>query len=142
VCGAFASQIAAREAGTEQGPLTVGNLDSQRDFVDVRDAVRAYALAAMHGSSGELYNVCSGIPTRISDVLSMLIAKARTPIEFSRSVGSSPADVPAQFGDASRLVAAAGWTPAFTLDRSLEDLLEWWRARQERREATAELSGR
>jgi GDP-4-dehydro-6-deoxy-D-mannose reductase len=128
VCAAFASQIAAREAGSEQGPLTVGNLDSERDFVDVRDAVRAYVLAALHGSRGEIYNVCSGTPTRISNVLSMLIKKARTPIEVAQPVPGSPADVPIQIGDASRLAAAAGWTAVFTLDQSLDDLLEWWRA--------------
>ena len=142
VCGAFASQIAAREAGIEQGPLTVGNLNSERDFSDVRDAVRAYALAAVHGSKGEIYNVCSGTPTRISSVLSMLIAKARTPIEVAQSVPASPGDVPAQFGDASRLAAATGWTRAFALDQSLDDLLEWWRARLERTDAAAESPGR
>ena len=135
VCGAFASQIAVREAGTEQGSIAVGNLDSMRDFVDVRDAVRAYVLAAVHGSSGDVYNVCSGVPARISDILRMLIAKARTPIDVLPSTGAAPADVPVQFGDPSRLVAATGWAPVFTLEQSLEALLAWWRAKLERREA-------
>lgn len=141
VCAAFASQIAAREAGAEQGPLAVGNLDSERDFVDVRDAVRAYVLAADYGFRGEIYNVCSGRPTRISQVLRMLVAKARTPIEIAESVPGSPADVPVHFGDASRIAAVAGWTAAITLDQSLDDLLEWWRGWwPELNGATAELS--
>ena len=141
VCGAFASQIAAREAGTEQGPVAVGNLDSMRDFVDVRDAVRAYVLAAVHGSSGEVYNVCSGTPASISDILRMLIAKARMPIDVLPSTGAVPTDVPVQFGNPSRLVAATGWRPVFTLEQSLEALLMWWRVKLERREATGMTSG-
>jgi GDP-4-dehydro-6-deoxy-D-mannose reductase len=136
VCGAFASQIAAREAGLEQGPLTVGNLDSQRDFLDVRDAVRAYVLAATRGSAGAVYNVCRGEPARISDVLRILIAQARTPIDVRPSTGATATDVPVQFGDPGRLVAATGWTPAFTLAQSLEALLEWQRAALERGDAT------
>jgi GDP-4-dehydro-6-deoxy-D-mannose reductase len=136
VCGAFASQIAAREKGIERGPLTVGNLNSQRDFLDVRDAVRAYALVATDAPAGETYNVCSGTPTRITDVLRMLIAKARIAIEVPASAGGVPTDVPAQFGNSSHLVAATGWTPVFTLEQSLEALLGWWRVRLEGRIAT------
>ncbi len=142
VCGAFASQIAAREAGVEHGPLTVGNLDSERDFLDVRDAVRAYALTAMHGATGEIYNVCSGTPTRISDVLRMLVDRARAPIEVPPSPSAAPADVPAQVGDPSRLIAATGWTPVFTLEQSLEALLAWRRATLEDKEATGTPSAR
>jgi len=141
VCGAFASQIAMREAGAENDPITVGNLDSMRDFVDVRDAVRAYVLAAMNGSGGEVYNVCSGAPARISDILRMLIAKARTPIDVLPSTGGGSADVPVQFGDPSRLRAATGWTPGFTLEQSLEALLDSWRAKLRCREASRTTSG-
>jgi GDP-4-dehydro-6-deoxy-D-mannose reductase len=139
VCGAFASQIAAREAGVEHGPLAVGNLESERDFLDVRDAVRAYALAAVNGSAGEIYNVCSGTATRVSDVLRMLVAGARTAIDVPPSPSAMPADVPAQVGDPSRLRAATGWTPAFTLEQSLEALLESQRAALKGMEATGTL---
>jgi GDP-4-dehydro-6-deoxy-D-mannose reductase len=141
VCGAFASQIAAREAGIERGPIAVGNLDSQRDFVDVRDAVHAYVLAALHGVSGEVYNVCSGTPTRISDILGVLIAKARTSIEVLPSTGAAPTDVPVQIGDRSRLVAATGWTQDFTLEQSLEALLVSRRAMLDRSETTRTPAG-
>lgn len=128
VCGSFASQIAAREAGLEHGPITVGNLDSQRDFLDVRDAVRAYVLVATNGAAGEIYNVCSGTPTRISDVLQMLTARSLTPIDVRAVSDALHADVPVQFGDPSRLSAATGWTRSFALEQSLEALLASKRA--------------
>jgi GDP-4-dehydro-6-deoxy-D-mannose reductase len=128
VCSAFARQIAAVEAGTTRQPIAVGNLDAERDFLDVRDAVRAYALAAEHGSAGEVYNACSGRATRISEILSALVANAQVPIEVvADPARGSAADVPVQYGDASHLTAATGWTPAIPLSQSLDDLLEWWR---------------
>jgi GDP-4-dehydro-6-deoxy-D-mannose reductase len=128
VCSALAHRIAALEADSERRPLAVGNLESTRDFVDVRDAVRAYALAAEQGVRGQVYNVCSGTGTRIASILDMLVGKARVPLEIIADPAlGSVAEVPAQVGDGGRLAGVTGWAPTTSLDRSLDDLLNWWR---------------
>jgi len=118
----FAARIAAIAAG---GPplLPVGNLETMRDFLDVRDVVRAYVELALHGQSGEIYNVCSGTPTRMSEVLRQLVMAARVPVEIREDPSlMRPADVPVVYGDNAKLKAATGWEPTFSLARSLRDV--------------------
>lgn len=129
VVAAFAQRLAAIAAG---GPplFPVGNLSPQRDFLDVRDVVRAYADLAERGADGETYNVCSGTPARVQDVLRTLVTFARVGVEIREDPALVRAvDVPASYGDPAKLKAATGWTPAFTLARSLRDVYEDARAR-------------
>jgi len=129
VVAAFAARLAAIAAG---GPplFPVGNLTPQRDFLDVRDVVRAYADLAERGADGETYNVCSGVATRVQDVLRTLVTFARVGVEIREDPALVRAvDVPLSFGDPAKLKAATGWTPAFTLARSLRDVYEDARAR-------------
>ena len=73
VCADFARQLVAVERGQQPAQVEVGNLDVTRDFSDVRDVVRAYALAWQRGTAGEAYNVCSGVPRTTRDILDTLI---------------------------------------------------------------------
>jgi GDP-4-dehydro-6-deoxy-D-mannose reductase len=124
VVAAFAKRLAAIAAGGD--PLfPVGNLTPQRDFLDVRDVVRAYADLAVRGSDGEIYNVCSGTPTRISEILRTLVTFARVGVEIREDPALvRPVDVPIVYGDRSKLEAATGWAPTHTLARSLRDTYE------------------
>jgi GDP-4-dehydro-6-deoxy-D-mannose reductase len=124
VVPAFAKRLAAIAAGGN--PLfPVGNLTPVRDFLDVRDVVRAYADLAERGVDGETYNVCSGKPTRIQDVLRTLINFARVGVEIREDPTLvRPVDVPAIYGDYGKLEAATGWRPAISLARSLRDVYE------------------
>jgi GDP-4-dehydro-6-deoxy-D-mannose reductase len=119
------AQIAAGDT-----PLfLVGNLTPQRDFLDVRDVVRAYADLAQGGVPGEIYNVCSGVPTRISEVLRQLVMAARVGVEIREDPSlMRPVDVPVAYGDNTKLRAATGWAPAFSLARSLGDVYDAARA--------------
>lgn len=129
VTSAFAQQIARIEAGLQDPVVEVGNLDSVRDFVDVRDLVRAYRLLGEKGRPGEVYNICSGTGTRIRQLLDALLALARcAPIE-ARPIPSrmQPADVPVQVGSAGRLHRATAWQPEIDLRQTLADLLDSWR---------------
>lgn len=124
VVASFAKRLAEIAAGGD--PLfPVGNLTTQRDFLDVRDVARAYADLALHGDDGEIYNVCSGTPTKIADVLRTLVTIARVGVEIREDPKlMRPADVPLAYGDASKLKAATGWAPSYPLARSLRDTYE------------------
>ena len=108
--------------------LETGDLSAERDFTDVRDIVRAYALAAERGRPGAAYNVGSGVGSRIGDLLQVLVAQCRVPIEVRQDpTRLRPADVPRMVCDATRFRAATGWAPAIPLEQSLSDVLEDWR---------------
>lgn len=128
---AFARQLAEIEVGRREPVLRVGNLESVRDFTDVRDAVRAYRLLAELGEPGGVFNVCSGRGTPIRQILEILLDLSTVrgisvEVDASRS---QPADVPIQVGDPSRLKAFTGWSPAIALEQTLADVLDDWRDR-------------
>jgi len=132
----FARQIAEAAAGRRAPVLSVGNLDVVRDFTDVRDVVRAYwALLdvpprSAAGRPDAVYNVCTGRGVCLGDLVKRLIALAGVEVEIRQDPGRfRPADIPVLVGDPSRLRAATGWEPHISLDRTLSDLLEDWRAR-------------
>jgi GDP-4-dehydro-6-deoxy-D-mannose reductase len=126
----FARQIAEIEMGHRPPVVEVGNLEAVRDFTDVRDVVRGYWALCESGATGEVYNVCSGCGVRIGALLEKLIALARVRVEVRQDASRlRPADIPALVGDPARLRAATGWTPSFSLDDTLRDLLDDWRRR-------------
>ncbi len=128
VVARFAKRLAEIAAGGESR-LLVGNLEAQRDFLDVRDVVRAYADLAERGADGETYNVCSGIPTKIADVLRTLVTLARVGVEIREdSALLRPSDAPLSYGDNAKLVAATGWHSRYPLARSLRDIYDAARA--------------
>jgi GDP-4-dehydro-6-deoxy-D-mannose reductase len=125
VVASFARQLAAIAAG-DPPVLAVGNLDAQRDFLDVRDVADAYAaLAEARAPSGTVYNIARGEAVAIKEILRRLITIARVPVEVREDAGRMrPADVPLIVGDASKLRAATGWTAQISLDRSLREIYE------------------
>lgn len=120
----FAKRLAAIAAGGDPR-FAVGNLSAQRDFLDVRDVVRAYADLALRGTDGEIYNVCSGAPRKMEDVLRTLVTIARARVEiFEDPALMRPVDVPLAYGDNTKLKAATGWTPAYGFARSLREIYD------------------
>ncbi|MGB8910521.1 MAG: GDP-mannose 4,6-dehydratase [Candidatus Cybelea sp.] len=124
VVASLAAQLARIAAG---GPpqLFVGNLDTARDFLDVRDVVAAYVELARHGERGEVYNVCSGSAVTIRDVLRELIAIARVAVEVREDPARMrSSDIPLSVGSAEKLRARTGWAPQIPLPRSLRDVYD------------------
>ena len=126
---AFARQVAEIEKGLREPILEVGNLEAQRDFVDVRDVVQAYRLALEQGEPGEVYNVCSGQAHSIRSVLEGLLTHSTV---CGIQVHQDPerhqlADVPMQIGDYGKLHRRTGWQPQISFEQSLRDLLAHWR---------------
>jgi len=128
VASDFARQIADIERGKKAPVLHVGNLDAQRDFTDVRDIVRAYWLALEKCEAGEVYNICSGKAWKIKDVLDRLLSMTKSKIEVRQDPARlRPSDVPILLGDASKFRKATGWEPTIPFEKTLEDMLAYWR---------------
>ena len=124
VVPSFAAQL-AQIARAHEGILYVGNLKAKRDFLDVRDVVRAYALLLEDGTPGAIYNVCSGAAIGIDEVLRELINVARVPVEIREDPQRMrPSDVPVFYGDNSRLRRDVGWEPQISLRASLRRIYE------------------
>jgi len=130
VLPAFASQIAEIEAGKRDPVMYVGNLDPMRDFTDVRDVVRAYHQILTKGTEGEVYNVASGQPRSIGQMLDTLLSLTDETVEVEIDPERyRPADVPIIYGSAEKLTADTGWTPRFSIDDTIRDVLDEWRER-------------
>ncbi len=128
VASAFAAQIARIEAGQQPALLRVGNLDAERDFTDVRDIARAYALAVSSGETGQAYNVGSGRAVPVRWLLDTLInLSARSIAVEPDPARMRPADVPRVVCDNRRFHTQTGWEPRIPLEQTLADILEYWR---------------
>jgi GDP-4-dehydro-6-deoxy-D-mannose reductase len=126
-CSDFARDIAEIESG-KKAKLGVGNLEAVRDFVDVRDAVKAMWLLAEKGSPGQVYNICSGKGLRVKEILDTLISLSSRQIEIDQEPDRMRlSDKPWFVGDCSRL-KDLGWKPLIPLEKTLTDILEYWRA--------------
>jgi GDP-4-dehydro-6-deoxy-D-mannose reductase len=131
VTSSFAKQVAEIEAGRQEPVIQVGDLTPRRDYTDVRDIVRGYWQVLAEGEPGEVYNLCSGRSWTIARVLEFYLDRARV-----RGIGVRvdperlrPSDVMVLEGDASKIEKALGWQPEIAFERTLTDLLEYWRKR-------------
>lgn len=130
VLPAVAKQIAAAEAGASPPVVRVGNLEVRRDFLDVRDVVRAYALLLEHGEAGRAYNVCRGRADSLQSLVAALMQQSRLPLRLEVDpTRLRPADLPTLVGDSSRLRQRTGWEAEIPMERTLADVLDDWRRR-------------
>lgn len=128
----LARQIVEAELGLAPACIAVGNLDPQRDYVDVRDVVRAFWLAGEKGQPGEVYNICSGRGHTVRQILDGLLrCSALEPdtvrIEQQAERIRTTDEVMFHYGDCSRLKEATGWRPEVPLEQTLADLMDYWR---------------
>jgi GDP-4-dehydro-6-deoxy-D-mannose reductase len=123
-----ARQVALIEAGRLEPVIHVGNLESRRDFTDVRDTVRAYRALAEHGVPGRAYNVCSGRAYRMRELLDGIVERARVTVTVQQDPDRlRPSDTPLLLGDPSLIRRTTGWEPRMPIEQTLHDLLEYWR---------------
>ena len=130
VCSSFAKQIVEIERGLKKPQLAVGNLEAHRDFLDVRDVVNAYWSILDKGRAGEVYNVCSGTTVVVKDVLNKLIKNSNLRDQIEVIISSDKLrnnDFSIIYGDCSKLKEATEWAPQYSLEKTLEDILQYWR---------------
>lgn len=136
----FAKQIALVEAGLMEPVIKTGNLDSLRTWADVRDAVRAYhMLVTINPVPGECYNIGGEFSCSVREMLDFLISlspkkdviRIETDPERLR-----PLDADLQVPDTSKFRAHTGWKPEIPFEKTMRDLLDYWRARIDRHGVT------
>lgn len=124
----FAKQIAAGELGLNEPVVHVGNLKSIRTFCDVRDAVRAYWILVNKCRPGEVYNIGGGRTATIGEALDILLSfsKKRFKVEVDPKLIRS-SDVTLQIPCIDKFSKETGWKPEIPLEKTLNDLLDFWR---------------
>ncbi len=126
----FIKQIVEIERGKKDPIIRVGNLETQRDFLDVRDVCRAYYIAIKYGKPGEAYNLGSGKAYKMKKILEMLInySKVDIKIEIDKNL-LRPSDMPILLADYSKFHKATGWEPKYKIEKTLQDILNYWRSK-------------
>jgi GDP-4-dehydro-6-deoxy-D-mannose reductase len=126
----FAKQIVDIEKGmNKDNIISVGNLNVERDYTDVRDAVRAYYEIALNAKAGSVYNLCSGISYNMKELLHILLSLSTKEIivEIDNSK-MRPSDIPIMVGNNQKIREEIGWEPEIKIKNTLLDLIEYWRA--------------
>jgi GDP-4-dehydro-6-deoxy-D-mannose reductase len=127
----FAKQVAEVEAGLREPVIFVGDLKPKRDYSDVRDIVRGYWALLERGEPGDVYNLCSGRSWAIQQVLDFLLERSRVKGIAVRTDPARlrPSDVMELEGDAGKIERATGWKVEIPFERTLTELLDYWRQR-------------
>lgn len=128
VLGTLARQVAdAERAGASEALLRTGDTSVRRDFTDVRDVVRGYELAA--GALPGVYNVCTGHATPIAALVDLIREVATVSVHHEVDPGRvRGGEAPEMRGSHERLTTATGWEPEISLEQTVRDTLDWWRA--------------
>lgn len=127
VVSSFAAQIATIEKKGE-GTIKVGNLETWRDFTDVRDMVRAYLLALDKGKIGDVYNIGSGKIYKIEDILKELISLSKAKIEVLQNKNLIRSqDIKKKYCDFSKFHKQTGWKPQIPISKTLFDTINYER---------------
>ena len=129
----FAKQIAMIEEGLIEPKVMVGNLESLRTYADVRDAVRAYyMLVTIDPIPGEYYNIGGSYTCLVKDTLNTLISYSTKKNEIEIVTDPErlrPIDADLQIPDCSKFKAHTGWEPEIPYEKTMRDLLDYWRER-------------
>jgi GDP-4-dehydro-6-deoxy-D-mannose reductase len=123
-----AIQIARMMLGKQEKILKIGNLETVRAVTDVRDVANAFYLVMINNTSGNIYNVCGGIPLKMSYYTETLIKCSKLEdikMEIDPKLWR-PIDIQYQDGDASKIMSELGWKPEYTINTTLKDLLDYW----------------
>jgi GDP-4-dehydro-6-deoxy-D-mannose reductase len=126
----FVRQLARIRRGIQAPVIEVGNLKTRRAFLDVRDTVRGFYLAATKGKAGESYNICASSTVEIGTMLRTAIRLSGVRPEIrSADRLMRPSDEKIIFGSTRKFSKDTGWKPTFTLEQTLSSMLNHWENR-------------
>jgi GDP-4-dehydro-6-deoxy-D-mannose reductase len=126
----FAKQVAEIEKGIKDPIIYVGNLTAQRDWTDVRDIVKGYYFTVTKCDYGEVYNICSGKTRTVQFVLDLLLEMSDKNITIKQDPSRMrPSDVEILQGDYSKFGNKTGWKPKIPFEKTMRNLLDYWRER-------------
>lgn len=128
----MAAQIVKAE-NLDEGEIVTGNLESVRDFLDVRDVVAGYKLALETDlPPGEAFNLSSGQGFSMKQILDKLISLAKKPLKICYDKSRiRPSDIQITIGNNSKFKKLTNWEPKIPIDQTLLDTLEYWRQKHE-----------
>jgi GDP-4-dehydro-6-deoxy-D-mannose reductase len=128
VCSDWARQVIQIDRGAQEPVMRVGNLDVKRDFTDVRDTVRAYVLLMQKGRRGEVYNICRGEGVSLKEILEIFLSAASKAVAVEQDQEKMrKVDIPFLVGDNRKIKKETSWEPCVPLEKTLLDLLDYWR---------------
>ena len=128
VISSFAKQLVMIAKGNlHSNKVVTGDLSIIRDFVDVRDVVKAYYLLLMNGRKGEVYNICSGKGISLKEIMDKMCAQLKLNIELSTDEKLiRPTDNRIIIGSSEKIKKELNWNPAIPIDTSLQDIIRYW----------------
>ena len=123
----FARQIAEIIKGKREPVLHVGNIDTTRDYTDVRDVVSAYDALFQKGRNQHVYNICTSKQIRTGDLLDKLIDCSGCSIDVvqERSL-MRKSEQQLVVGDNNKIRSETGWKPEVPLNTTIADIIEYW----------------
>jgi GDP-4-dehydro-6-deoxy-D-mannose reductase len=123
----FVRQLAKIRNGLQPPIIQVGNLKPRRAFLDVRDTVRGFYLAAVKGKYGEAYNLCATKTYEIGELLNTAIRLSGVKAEVRRAPHlMRPSDEKIIFGSTIKFRKDTGWKPVRSIEQTLQSMLEYW----------------
>lgn len=127
VVSSFVKQIVERKANSISDPMEVGNVSIVRDFLDVRDVVKAYMCLLKKGVKGEVYNVCTGVGYSLEDIIKRILKITNANISYLvKPELVRPSDNPIIIGSNLKLKNLGDWEPLISIDESLVDIVKYW----------------
>ena len=127
VISSFAKQLVEIKRDKKKPEIITGNLQITRDFLDVRDVVKAYYALLKKGQKGEVYNICSGVGITLADIIQKMadmLSIQITTITDPKLI--RPSDNLLIIGSNQKIIDETGWNTTISLDKSLRDILAFW----------------
>jgi GDP-4-dehydro-6-deoxy-D-mannose reductase len=127
-CSDFALKLAKIETGRAEPVIEVGNLDTSRDITGIKDTLQGFWLAYEKGRPGETYNLCSGKPTKVRDVLNYLLKLCTKPVKVIENTPNKLriSDEPIILGDNTKICTELGFKPTQHINDVLQDMFKDW----------------
>jgi GDP-4-dehydro-6-deoxy-D-mannose reductase len=123
----FVRQLVRIKKGLQKPVIQVGNLKPHRAFLDVKDTVRGFYVAARKGHRGEAYNLCAARTYEISEILQFAIQLSGLNVEVRPTASlMRPSDEKIIFGSTKKIRKHTDWKPTFSIEHTLKSMLEYW----------------